>query len=243
MFVIYCDPKENPKLYKEILRALIKARKDMPINLKPDESGQLQKQQRHSDVVFVLSTVKSLMPITKLHENKPQALFITPDDSVINLLDTYLPNLEKIEGVSVEEFMKKAKNNEKEFAYTEKDDDKERNRKDTLKMIYSPDRFYMGKMFKTDDIEVITDFSKIVEFVKSSINNELKYYWDTTPIPQVKYSQKIVGEDFDKRILDSKRDALVLIHHPIKEKNRGLLEKFEEFVKSQDTVNGMSKDK
>jgi len=26
---------------------MVKARKDIPINLKPDESGQLQKQQRH----------------------------------------------------------------------------------------------------------------------------------------------------------------------------------------------------
>jgi hypothetical protein len=43
MFVIYCDKKEDPKLYEEILRTMIKARKHMPINLKPDENGQLQK--------------------------------------------------------------------------------------------------------------------------------------------------------------------------------------------------------
>lgn len=46
---------------------MIKARKDMPINLQPDESGELKKQQRHNDVVFVLSTVRNLMPVTKLH--------------------------------------------------------------------------------------------------------------------------------------------------------------------------------
>lgn len=39
--------------------------------------------------------------------------------------------------------MKKAENNEKEFEYLEADDDSTRNRKDTLKTIYSPDRFIM----------------------------------------------------------------------------------------------------
>jgi len=152
---------------------------------------------------------------------------------MIDLLTNYLPKLEKIEGASVEEFMRKAKNNEVEFAATEKDDDRERNKKDTMKMIYSPDRFLMQKMYHTDDLNVLTDFTKLVGFVKASINNELKYYWDSTPIPKEKYSQKIVGEDFDKRILESKRDSLVLVYHPIKDKNRHIIDKYEEFVKIQ----------
>ena len=41
MLVIYCDKDENPKQYNEILRTMIKARRHLPINLKPDESGQL----------------------------------------------------------------------------------------------------------------------------------------------------------------------------------------------------------
>jgi hypothetical protein len=40
-----------------------------------------------------------------------------------------------------------------------------------------------------------------------------------------------VGEDFEKRVIDSDRDALVLVYHPISEKNRGLKQKFEEFAK------------
>jgi hypothetical protein len=97
---------------------MIRARKELPINLQPDASGDLKKQQRHNDVVFVLSTVKTLMPVTKLHDDKPQALFITPEDKVVNLFDTYMKNLEKVEGFSKEEYLQKAINNEKEFAYS-----------------------------------------------------------------------------------------------------------------------------
>jgi hypothetical protein len=32
-------------------------------------------------------------------------------------------------------------------------------------------------------------------------------------------------------VFDRDRDALVFIHHPVAEKNRGLKEKFEEFTK------------
>jgi hypothetical protein len=56
VFVIYCDNKKNPKQYDQILRSLIKARKEIPINLKPNEDGDLKKQQRYNDVLFVLST-------------------------------------------------------------------------------------------------------------------------------------------------------------------------------------------
>jgi hypothetical protein len=44
-----------------------------------------------------------------------------------------------------------------------------------------------------------------------------------------KHSIKIVGEDFEKRVIETKKDALVFIYHPLKEKNRGLKEKFEQF--------------
>lgn len=112
MFVVYCDMKEDPKQYEEILRAMIKARKHMPINLKPDEHGQLQKSQRDQDVVFVLSSTKSLMPITKVHVDHPQGLFITPEDNFVDLLNVYLPGLEKVEDLTPEEYLKKAFNNE-----------------------------------------------------------------------------------------------------------------------------------
>jgi hypothetical protein len=63
------------------------------------------------------------MPITKLKEDKPQGLFITPDEQSIDLFDTYLKKSEKVEGLSKEEYMRKALNNEKEFEYDPTDDD------------------------------------------------------------------------------------------------------------------------
>jgi hypothetical protein len=43
--------------------------------------------------------------------------------------------------------MIKAINNEEEFKYEPSDDDHARNKKDTAKLIYSPDRFLMSKMY------------------------------------------------------------------------------------------------
>ncbi len=56
---------------------------------------------------------------------------------MINLFNNHLSSLQKIEGFSIEEFMQKAKNNEKEFAYTETDSDTDRNKKDTSKLIFN----------------------------------------------------------------------------------------------------------
>lgn len=70
--VIYCDPeKHDPAFYKRVLKALVRARKTLPINLVPDDSGMQTKQQRHADVLFVLSTVRNLIPVAKLHEECP----------------------------------------------------------------------------------------------------------------------------------------------------------------------------
>jgi len=38
---------------------------------------------------------------------------------------------------------------------------------------------------------------------------------------------KVVGEDFEKKVLKSKQDTLLLIYHPEKSKNRGLKEKLD----------------
>ena len=235
--VIYCDPQEDPVFYKQVLKALVRARKSLPINLTPDASGELQKQQRHSDVLLVLSTVKNLMPIVKLHESGPQALFVTPEDNVVDLLANQLSHIEKIEGLPKEEFKRKAANVDQEFAYLDQDDDRERNRKDTQKLIYSPDRFIMPRMHHTADRAILTDPEKLVEFVKSAVLGQLPLYWETDKVPKVKHSQKVVGEDFEKRVLDSKKDAILLINHPVKGKNSKLQDQFEEFSRIEKSKN------
>jgi hypothetical protein len=55
-------------------------------------------------------------------------------------------------------------------------------------------------------------------------------YWETDKIKKERYTEKVVGEDIDKRILESKPDALLLITHPIQEKNREIIDKFEKFA-------------
>ncbi len=111
------------------------------------------------------------MPVAKLHEEKPQALLVTPEENIVNLLNDQLVNLEKIEGLPKEEFLRKASNIEKEFQYLETDDDRERNKKDTQKLIFSPDRFIMPKMYHSGDPEILTNPDKLVEFVKSAVLN------------------------------------------------------------------------
>jgi len=57
-----------------------------------------------------------------------------------------------------------------------------------MKLVFSPDRFIMNKMHHTEDPETLTDFTKLVDFVKSSINGELKHYWDSENMPKTKYA-------------------------------------------------------
>ena len=89
----------------------------------------------------------------------------------------------------------------------------------------------MPRMHHTSDPETLTDPEKLVDFVKSAVLGQLPNYWETDKTPKQKYSIKIVGEDFEKRIVDSKKDALVLVYHPLKEKNRQLQDSFEEFTR------------
>jgi len=77
-------------------------------------------------VIIMLSTIKGLLPILRFKEDHPQAVFIHPEEgNMINLTTSdYLDGIKKIEGLDVENFMKKAINSETEFAYKEGDDDK-----------------------------------------------------------------------------------------------------------------------
>jgi len=43
----------------------------------------------------------------------------------------------------------------------------------------------------------------------------------------------VVGDDFEKRVFETERDALIFIHHPDTHKNRALKHKFEHFAREQ----------
>mmetsp|Transcript_14789 Transcript_14789/g.10693 ORF Transcript_14789/g.10693 Transcript_14789/m.10693 type:complete len:115 (-) Transcript_14789:597-941(-) len=101
MLIVYCDPKDK-KTYNKILASMVRARREVPINLKPEaDTGAVQNKQRHSDVIFVLASVPNLMPLTKIREvGRPQAFFFTPEDNFINLFNTTLSRVERVEGLS-----------------------------------------------------------------------------------------------------------------------------------------------
>ena len=84
----------------------------------------------------------------------------------MELLKTHLPKLEKIEGVARKEFIEKSLNAEKEFEAKPGDDENEKNRLDTLKRVYSPDRYFMGIHYHEDNIQVLKNPKKLTAFVE-----------------------------------------------------------------------------
>lgn len=89
----------------------------------------------------------------------------------------------------------------------------------------------MSKLYKEDSLDVLKNGDKLTIFINEVLNGERPLYWESAKAKSPKYSQKLVGQDFEKRVFERDRDALVLIHHPVAEKNRGLKQKFEEFAK------------
>ena len=70
----------------------------------------------------------------------------------------------------------------------------------------------------------------LLDFMGKSQSGERELYFrNETDKWSNKHSAKLVGEEFEKRVIETKRDALVLIFHPLAEKNRGLKAKFEHF--------------
>jgi len=66
--------------------------------------------------------------------------------------------------------------------------------------------------------------------VTSVLDSKIKPQFQSQNEKHQKHSAKLVGQDFEKRVIDSEEDALVLIYHPLSEKNRGLKDKFERFA-------------
>lgn len=98
---------------------------------------------------------------------------------------------------------------------------------DTMKLIFSTDRFLMNKMYREEDPEAVKDPRRILKFVNETLNGEIPYFFETENPKKPKFSSKLCGEDIEKRVFDSSRDSLVLIYHPLEHKNRGLKDKFE----------------
>jgi hypothetical protein len=55
-------------------------------------------------------------------------------------------------------------------------------------------------MHHTFDQDILTNPEKLVNFIQQAVLGQLPLYWETEQVPKQKYSQKVVGEDFEKRI-------------------------------------------
>lgn len=40
----------------------------------------------------------------------------------------------------------------------------------------------------------------------------------------------MVGDDFEQRVFNSSKEGIMLVYHPITDKNRGLKDKFDQFA-------------
>ena len=71
----------------------------------PNPEGDVKKDKKHQDVLFVLSTVPNLMPVVRLKDtSKSQAVFVYPEDKTVDLRSDYLSKLNTIEGLTMQEF-------------------------------------------------------------------------------------------------------------------------------------------
>ena len=123
--LIYCDPNVHGKeTYTKVLEAVSEARKKMPLVVNYSKDKDAASTDTQPEVMFVVSTTNKLPPIGILKKDRPQALFVhMGKGSQVDVLKEYLPAIERIEGLTVEEFKEKAKNAEKEFAAAPGDDE------------------------------------------------------------------------------------------------------------------------
>ena len=92
----------------------------------------------------------------------------------------------------------------------------------------------MQRMHIETDLAKILDSSKLLDFTTEAYHNRLPLAWLGEKEKQKKHSTKVIGQTFEKLVFDGRRDALMLIYHPIAEKNRKLKEKFDAFAKNLD---------
>jgi len=92
----------------------------------------------------------------------------------------------------------------------------------------------MQGLHKETDPGALADSETLLHFVRESMHGKRPYFWLSERPKKAKFSHKAVGDSFKARVFDTKRDALVLVYHPIAHKNRGLKEKFDELAQSVD---------
>ena len=86
-------------------------------------------------------------------------------------------------------------------------------------------RFSGQKIYKCENLDILD------KFVGEILNGEGEIWYPSLKDKKEKHSVKLVGTDFENRVFNSSKDAMVLFYHPLTQKNRGLKERYEHFVK------------
>jgi hypothetical protein len=88
----------------------------------------------------------------------------------------------------------------------------------------------MVPLWHSDEVEVLEDPQRLEEFVSEVREGKRGLSFQSQKPVSEKHSQKLVGDDFEKRVLNADTDTLVLVYHPVAEKNRGLKQRFERYA-------------
>lgn len=221
--VVFCE-KDHPD-YEKIVTEVYKARQSFPLKLNKSESNENPNRNLTNNMLFIISTQPMLIPLLKLSDKTPRVILsYTEFDSndIIDLRDSYWKHIQKIDGMSKDEFFKRVgqKLDMKDASQDERE---------SARAKFSEDRFKFSKAHSfTGDITA----DNITKFIEAAQKNKLKYYFESEPIPEETYSKRVVGEDFKKRVLQSDHDCVVYLEHPNDDENRDYGDKYERYVKN-----------
>ena len=222
--IVYWD-KNDPN-FNKILSEVYKTRQNYPLVLN-EKKAEEKKNPNHNlkeNLLFIVSTCPMLIPLLKLSSKQPRAILAVPEhdsDDVIDLRNKYWSHLKKIDGMPIDEYYKMVE---------EKPHLKENNQdeKDTKKARFSEDRY---KLQKSWSISGDINESGLTYLIEQAQLNKMKNFFESEDIPEVLFSEKVVGEDFKRKVLQSKHDWVVFLENPIQKENRDYGEKFERSAK------------
>ena len=108
----------------------------------------------------------------------PQALLM-PFGDTFNAMKEHLPKLKKFDDLSVREWVEKAANAETVFAPNPEDSKQEADKKDSLKRWFSLGRFEMERKFFTSNADILSDGSKMSQFISDIRSGKVPPYFES----------------------------------------------------------------
>lgn len=197
--IVYCDREH--KDYSQILAEVHKARLMFPLKLR-DRKADEPANPNHdikNNLLFIVSTTPMLIPLMRLTSKQPRAILALPDNDQndsVDLRDSYWRDLRKIDGLPALDFY--ARVAEKPHLKAASDDERE-----SVKAKFSEDRF---KFQKTFSVSGRITAESIALMVEQAQKGKLRPFFESEDKPLEHFSEITVGEDFKKKVLQSKHD-------------------------------------